>query len=189
MKIIGITGKAGAGKDTVADYLVNYHGFVKYSLAEPIKQMLDVIGVDCRTRETKERAHPIFGVSPRRMAQTLGTEWMRDTICETGWLKLAAIFIARTRAKRRNIFGVNVGPEGIVIPDIRFDNEADWLRGQGGDVWHIVRDGIAPVEAHSSESGVAISATDEVIYNNGDLVDLVDAVDVLVRGEATWLAR
>ena len=38
--IIGITGKAGAGKDTVADYLISHEGFKKIALADPIKRLV-----------------------------------------------------------------------------------------------------------------------------------------------------
>jgi hypothetical protein len=40
MKLIGIVGKAGSGKDTIADLLVRDHGFVKIALADPIKRCL-----------------------------------------------------------------------------------------------------------------------------------------------------
>lgn len=36
--IIMLSGKAGAGKDTFADYLCSNFGFVKYSLAEPMRE-------------------------------------------------------------------------------------------------------------------------------------------------------
>jgi hypothetical protein len=36
--IIGLSGQAHAGKDTVADFLVEHHGFVKIALADPIKR-------------------------------------------------------------------------------------------------------------------------------------------------------
>lgn len=43
--IIGISGKAGSGKDTVADFLVKNHSFVKVSLADPLKRICqDVFG-------------------------------------------------------------------------------------------------------------------------------------------------
>lgn len=37
--IIGLCGKAGSGKDTVADFLVRDHGFVKVALADPLKRI------------------------------------------------------------------------------------------------------------------------------------------------------
>src|SRR5574340_974402 len=37
-KIVGLMGKAGSGKDTLADYLVECHGFVKMSLADEMKR-------------------------------------------------------------------------------------------------------------------------------------------------------
>lgn len=36
--IVGLSGQAGSGKDTVADFLVEHHGFVKIALADPIKR-------------------------------------------------------------------------------------------------------------------------------------------------------
>lgn len=174
MKLIGLTGKAGAGKDTVADYLVEMHRFKKISLADPIKRMLDVIGVDCRTRETKEVLHPIYGASPRRMAQTLGTEWGRELICQNIWLLYAEQVINEALAEKL-LFQHRYA--GVVVSDIRFENEAAWLRSQGGALWHIRRDDIQAVEAHSSEDGVAFMQTDETIYNYGTIEYLYDCID------------
>lgn len=161
MKLIGLTGKAGSGKDTAADYLVQNYGFVKYSFAGPLKEMLKVIGVDCDNRDTKERKHPVFGVSPRRMAQTLGTEWMRECVSDNGWLLLADQFIKNTL------------PEvpGIVISDVRFENEARFLRGKNGMIIHVVRD-TAPVEGHASEAGVKFSDEDRCLMNDKTVPDL-----------------
>jgi hypothetical protein len=49
--IIGISGQAGSGKDTVADYLVKEHGFVSIALADPMKRML----------------MEVFGFSPKQL--------------------------------------------------------------------------------------------------------------------------
>ena len=89
MKLIGICGKARSGKDTAADYIVEECGFNKYSMADPIRSMLDSIGVD--PSFNKEDPVDRFGKSPRQMMQTLGTEWMRNTVNEDGWLNLAKI--------------------------------------------------------------------------------------------------
>jgi len=39
MKIILLSGWAGSGKDTVADYLVTKHGYKKFALATPLKDL------------------------------------------------------------------------------------------------------------------------------------------------------
>jgi hypothetical protein len=151
----------------VADILCRDHGFVRYALAKPIKDMLRVIGVDADNRETKEKPNPIFGVSPRRMAQTLGTEWMRDTIHKDGWLLLADVFLRAA---------VDTGAAGVVITDVRFPNEAAWLAERDGVVWHIRRPGICPVEAHASENGIGVYPGDLIIPNTGSIADLADTV-------------
>lgn len=178
-KLIGLTGPAGCGKDTVAFHLCDAHDFARYALAGPIKDMLRAIGVDAETRETKELPHPVFGVSPRRMAQTLGTEWMRDRVCEDGWLRLAARRVVEARASgcfRRR--GELRRCRGLVITDVRFENEAAWVRSQGGSIWHISRSAVAPVEAHSSEAGVHFLAiTDELIPNDASFEALYRTVD------------
>jgi hypothetical protein len=162
MKIIGLTGKAGVGKDTVADYLVKNHGFRKYSLAGPLKEMLKVIGVECDNRETKELPHPIFGVSPRRMAQTLGTEWMRNCVAADGWLRLADQFV-RTTIELNNLEDVP-SIQGIVFSDVRFENEAEFIRPRGTLV-HVMRNTEA-VAAHSSEAGVEFKDCDRCLLND-----------------------
>ena len=163
MKIIGLTGKAGVGKDTAADYLVEKYGFRKYSLAGPLKEMLKVIGVSCDNRETKELPHPVFGVSPRRMAQTLGTEWMRDRVATDGWLRLADQFIRDFKefaANDKNVPEVH----GVVFSDVRFENEAEFIRARGTLV-HVVRKAEAVAE-HASEAGVVFRDCDRCLMND-----------------------
>ena len=184
MRLIGLTGPAGCGKDSVAGILCRDHGFVRYAFAKPIKDMLKAIGVDCDTREMKERADAtIFGVSPRRMAQTLGTEWMRDTICQDGWLRLAAEHLSRVEQWRGQKLGprkddrdLPPAPEGVVITDVRFENEAAWLAERDGVLWHIDRPGVCPVEAHVSEKGLGRYPGDLVIRNDGTLGQLAHTV-------------
>lgn len=67
--------------------------------------------------------------------------------------------------------------EIIVIKDIRFENEADYLRQHGGKIWHVVRRNIEKVNPHSSELGIKIQDSDIVIDNNGSLEQLRAAVE------------
>ena len=43
MECIGLLGQKGSGKDTLADYLVNNKGFVKYSFATPVKNISKIL--------------------------------------------------------------------------------------------------------------------------------------------------
>lgn len=186
MKLLALTGKAGAGKDSVADVLCEKYGFVRYEFARPLKGMLAAIGVDCSNRATKELPHPVFGVSPRRMAQTLGTEWGRDLINPDIWLLCADRFItdihdikARLSSPGRvcdDDWWAKLNAEGVVITDCRFQNEAAFIAQRGGAIWHVQRHGIQAVEAHSSEAGLDVYPGDVVIRNDGTLADLAQRV-------------
>lgn len=169
MRLIGITGRAGAGKNTVAAMVP---GAVVIGLADPLYAMLSAMtGLPeslLRDRAAKERAIPGLGKSPRQLLQTLGTEWGRDMIGRDLWLSLCQRRVEQLR---------DAGWETVVIADIRFDNEAAWVRRAGGEVWEVVRhlDAIG-VRPHSSEAGVADELVDRRIVNDGSLDELRAAV-------------
>ena len=71
----------------------------------------------------------------------------------------------------------------IIIKDVRFENEAAFLRTHHGKIWHIVRPDVLKVKAHSSELGINKSPEDIVIVNDGSLSDLKMHVD------KAWLAH
>lgn len=177
MKIIGITGRAGAGKDTVGSMLVYEHGFHRLALADPIKRGLEAMFGFGATiwddREAKER--PVaqhcdvtlpLDVTFRRLAQTLGTEWGRDMIASDVWLRCAEARIRQIKAER---FPYHA--KGVVITDVRFDNEADFIHEMGGTVVRIER-GVGDVAAHISEAGVSERKVDVTIWNNHTIEDL-----------------
>lgn len=161
--LIGITGKAGAGKDTAAQYFVEAHGYVQYSLAHPIKAALScMFGWPMEKwddRDWKEAVIPSIGKSPRQCAQTLGTEWGRELICTDLWLVLAEQFIQQSK-------------EPVVISDVRFDNEADMIRLLGGEVIEVTRAGVGGVSEHLSESGVEDWLIDWEFKNDGTVDEL-----------------
>ncbi|MHA6140924.1 deoxynucleotide monophosphate kinase family protein [Pseudomonas mohnii] len=70
----------------------------------------------------------------------------------------------------------------IIIKDIRFENEAEYIRSIGGAIWHIVRDNAEQVTQHSSELGIEIHRGDIVIHNNGTLDEYKSQLD------AAWKA-
>ena len=82
--IIGITGKAGSGKDTVADYLVKNHDFIKLSFAGILKQGMQILfnlsDDQLHHPLVKEKIDPRWGKSPRELMQWLGTDILRKNI-------------------------------------------------------------------------------------------------------------
>ncbi len=178
--IIGITGPAGCGKGTAADYLSAYYGFRGTSFATPLKRAVAEIFAIPRllafteVRELKEGILEPWGLSPRRMAQLLGTEVGRN-IDPQVWVKNMEL---RTRTYR------DIGM-GIVIDDARFDNEAVWVRENGGRVFHLSRpsdeDGTKHTE-HASEAGVEKKPEDIVLVNDGSITDLHSMLDEIMEG-------
>lgn len=169
--LIGIAGRARSGKDTVANFIIAAIGGYRYSFADPIRAMLVPLGVDMSDpywQARKEDVIPALGVSPRRMMQTLGTEWGRQLINPDLW-----IIMAHQRLLQN-------GP-GMVISDVRFENEAAWIRKHGGRIIHVIRPEAKAVEAHASEDGIEVQDTDAQLFNNGTLEELQLSVRELLR--------
>lgn len=70
-----------------------------------------------------------------------------------------------------------LGKTVLVIKDIRFENEADYLRSHNGIIWHISRTSAAKVNSHSSEAGISVNPLDILIENNDTLESLRLKVD------------
>ncbi len=153
---VGLVGKAGAGKTTLANYLKDSYGFEVLSLASPIKEMekdiennvpfidiydkhihpyypLDrmqiamVIQIFNRAKSIP-REHP----KPRKRLQYLGTDGFRNNIDSSFWIKLA-------EARANNLSDV----PGAVIEDIRFVNEYTNFSANG---WRLIKIKISPAE-------------------------------------------
>lgn len=99
MNIIGISGLAGSGKDTAADFLLEHEGFIKISLADPIKRFaMDVwefteeqLWGASQFRNAPDYRYelsPNNFLTPRHVLQHLGTEGGRaiDYDC---WIRYA----------------------------------------------------------------------------------------------------
>jgi hypothetical protein len=168
--IIGITGLARSGKDTLADMLMEHLSSVstpivlpmdtdsgsrwtRYSFATPIKEMLEA-GLGLVDKDVK--TEQLYGseVTYRKLAQTLGTEWGRDIIRSDLWTHIAGL---------RNI-GKN-----LILSDVRMENEAQWIRDQGGAVIHLIRpqQEIIPESYHKTEAGIKCLRGDFRVYNTG----------------------
>ncbi|OZY35148.1 deoxynucleotide monophosphate kinase [Pseudomonas lundensis] len=69
------------------------------------------------------------------------------------------------------------GKSIVIIKDIRFENEAAYIRNLNGAILHIVRDNAEIVKSHSSEFGIEVRTGDIVIKNNGTLIEYQEALD------------
>lgn len=154
LNLIGITGKAGSGKDTVADYLVSEHGYTKISFAAILKNMLRVAGLpEPANRDDKEKIVDGFEFSWRDAAQKLGTEWGRSLDTNI-WVKLTMNSLDPFKK--------------YVISDVRFDNEAEAVRKSGCLIHLTGREiDMGELSNHPSEAGVSFHNTDYLIYNSG----------------------
>jgi len=160
--IVGIHGKARSGKSTLAAHLVSIWGFSEYFFAKPLKDALCALfGWDERHTEgeLKEVEDPQWGLSPRQAMQIIGTDCYREMIDKDFWVKVAKRFMSEAPYVDKN---------KIVIADIRFENEARFVREEGGLIVHIHRDNRAQVAQHISESGIGFLPDDLLINNDSD---------------------
>ena len=179
-RIIGLAGRAGVGKSTVAQILCEQHAFIDVALAAPIKRalaaMLDLPASTFEDRAAKDQPIPwLRNTSPRRLMQTLGTGWGRQIIAEDLWLILARRRIDTLCAKAERLH-----ISGIVISDLRYDDEAALVRDLGGTVWHVIR--AAPrVASHCSEAGITPQRGDRTLDNTGPLGQTEISIDQLLH--------
>lgn len=199
--IIGLSGLAGAGKDTVADLLVDHHGFAKLAFADPLKRICrDVFQFTERqlwgpssARNAGDERYPRGDsfLTPRYALQQLGTEWGRDCFPSI-WVDAGlrdAKKVMETACyryeSRRGLYLAPVtewdsalAPKGVAISDVRFENEIAAVKLAGGKVIRIKRpsEGLEGEAAmHRSEAEQALvpdEAFDAVLVNDGSIAQL-----------------
>jgi hypothetical protein len=181
--IIGLTGLAGAGKSTVANYLVEKHGFERVSFAGPLKKMLrtlnpilsvtdneggDEYGLtrageifDLGWTENAVKEDPEMGPEYRRLLQVLGTDCIRS-IDEEFWVKAARASL---------VPGLK-----YVFDDVRFPNEAATIKPWS--LWNVIRPGRqAVIGGHISEQHAGRMGERIQLLNDSTPENLFAAVD------------
>lgn len=209
--IIGVCGFIGSGKDTVADYLQNFHEFRRESFASTLKDAVAAVfgwdrtlleGRTKEAREWREQVDPWWAerlsmptLTPRWILQYWGTEVCRKAFHDDIW-------IASLENKIRN------SKDSVVISDCRFPNEIQAIRNAGGKiVW--VRRGELPdwyqlaVDAnaghnyavqelklrgiHASETAWVGTRFDAIIDNNSSIDELYTKTASIIGDEISLL--
>lgn len=183
MKIIGISGRAGAGKDEIAKIL-RRHGYYRIAFADALKgaaQDIFSLSWDQLYGNEKEIVDPRWDKSPRQILQLLGTEAVRGVFGEDTWIKALRFKIEALREREGEAYNGVHTLRGFVIPDVRFVNEADAVRDWGGEVWRVERPGIVAVNAHASEVALDdYAAFTRTVRNDGTIYDLRDTIAKIV---------
>jgi hypothetical protein len=138
MRLIGISGKARSGKDTLADYMVNAYGWHKVSLARPLKDFCkEYFGL------TEDQVNGVLKEAPTHHRKPNGSFYTgREILCKVGqdmrnidpniWINRLKDEILKTPQAQMGTY---------VISDIRFINEAKWLQSYShGYVIRLERD-------------------------------------------------
>lgn len=183
-KLIGISGKAGSGKDTVARHLWEKHGFLQVAFADPLREAASALfGLEPMAmidREMKETHLDYWGKSPRQILQILGNDALKPFFGDDVWLKRWLL-----------TYGTFGATDDIVASDCRFDLECNAIRELGGTIIHLKRPGAGlqgVASTHASEAGVTIYPLDYEIINDGTIEDLKAVIDqVLLNIEARGL--
>ena len=200
--LIGLTGPAGSGKDTVAALLRTHCAYTPLAFADPLRgEVAAAFGVSPALlieRETKE--HPMTALALQRcmdpafeafviaahqhaglgMVDTTAPRSPRQVMQWWGTEYRRAdnpAYWTRATAKRICDMHLLRTSSRFVITDVRFDNEAALVREFGGQIWQIVRPDLAPItSSHSSEVTGAEFAPDVVITNRHDMRHLQQLV-------------
>lgn len=191
-----------SGKSTVFGLLNEIAGFERLPFASPAKEisvyLLQVTGIpDTEAQrlvyEDKEEQLPNFpnGVTARYMLQQLGTNFARDAIDPTIWV----------RAWANTVSNLPRSVPNIVVDDVRFENEVDAIKALGGVLWKVERpkpsrgfflDFLDKTmsflkKGHHSEGNLENASFDAVIVNDGSLEDLkqkvIDALGSIEVGQ------
>lgn len=165
--IIGLTGYAQSGKDTLAKILVDDYGYTRVAFADKIREFLYEV-------------NPMVGCSP--------SGYLQDLVNLVGWDAAKQEPQVRRLLQdlgvgARKVFGeqfwitqalIGYYPKDkVVVTDVRFMNEAERIKAYpGAQVWRIKRNGVEAVNAHISETELDGYKVDQIFSNNGSIEDL-----------------
>jgi len=173
--LIGLVGKKQSGKDTMADYMISYsnehyhHNFIKMSFAQPlkaiVKELFSLQEEQLHDPTKKETVIPEWNKTPRQLLQWLGTDILKKYVGDD-------IFIIHLENRIKQERERNPGI-GIIVTDVRFENEAALVRKLNGTLIRVQEEQTIALDEitqkqdmHISETGSEKIDTNFTIYNN-----------------------
>jgi hypothetical protein len=173
--IVGLSGYAQSGKDTVAELLCLNYDYKRVSFADSIRDAIYtlnpiVFNLNSRVADlVDEYGWSVAKANPevRRLLQVFGTEVGRKQFGSEFWVDMALKDLDSTSL--------------VVVSDVRFPNEAEAISKLGGSIWRINRHNHSAVNGHPSEHAMDNYMFNHVIYNDGTLDDLSDEVFMLSK--------
>jgi hypothetical protein len=168
---IGLNGYAKVGKDEVAKSIIkNNSRWEIKKFSGKLKTIASILtGIDGAYFEDqlfKTRQLPGWEMTVRELLQRLGTEAIRNNLHENAWVN--ALFSDYNEYCN------------WVVTDVRFPNEAQQIKDNGGVIVRINRTGYGPVNNHPSEIALDDWDFDHIIENNGTLEDLKESARMLM---------
>ena len=164
--VVGFCGLAGTGKTTLAQHLVQHHGFIRVPFAGPLKAMAAAFGLtpaEMSGHLKEEPCEALCGKTPRQFMQLLGTEFGRDLLGPDLWVNAWR----RTVTCHLEEALVDGAPLRIVCDDVRYANEAAAIRGLGGQVVLLTRQGAGSKSGFSHPSEALDFIPDKSVGNDG----------------------
>lgn len=169
--IVGLSGYAQSGKDTVAKNLVENHGFIRIAFADPIRQALYNLDPVITDIPELSRMHlrwlvdklgwdilKVGSSEVREMLQRFGSEVGRNLWGDDFWVNQAMAKITQY--------------DKVVITDVRFPNEYEAIKNANGVIWRIEKPGNPAANRHESETALDEHLFDRVLLNKGTVEDL-----------------
>lgn len=165
MKLIGVAGRKRSGADTVARMIREVMPELEVvAFADRLKQVCSTyFGVPLDTFYD-DRGKDLFFEEYQLTVREMMTSMADALKAQYG------LYIWVRPVKRRYTEMKADGAYGMVISDVRYEYEADWIRSEGGVILHVSNSRTDPgAGEHSSEKGIQFLAGDVGLLNEGSL--------------------
>jgi hypothetical protein len=176
-KIIGLCGAAYSGKDTAALAISELDPELSeiFAFAGPLKDacksLFNFTHEQLYDQDLKEKVDDRFHKSPRQILQWLGTDILRNQINQDFFIMNMKQRIENSKANC------------IIISDVRFDNEAKFIKSLGGKIIKInrINGKTSEYSEHVTENGISSNLIDIIFYNDETLENFQKTIKNFIK--------